>query len=146
MRKLLGILFVIAALYLSYYLLKEITWESKPAIIETFQDTMQQTAQKAGTKLKEELDKVEQSLSLQKNLSMENTSATAAVSNTELSTSDVDGIVQFLAAQLDERSPSVTFRIEGSYDKVSSELSNWLDQALVMNEYSVCDVLLQLHH
>jgi len=136
MRKLLGILFVIVALYLSYYLLKEITWESKPAIIETFQDTMQQTAQKAGTKLKEELDKVEQSLSLQKNLSMENTSATAAVSNTELSTSDVDGIVQFLAAQLDERSPSVTFRIEGSYDKVSSELSNWLDQALVMNEYS----------
>src|SRR5690606_21302236 len=79
---------------------------------------------------------VEQSLSLQKNLSMENTSATAAVSNTELSTSDVDGIVQFLAAQLDERSPSVTFRIEGSYDKVSSELSNWLDQALVMNEDS----------
>lgn len=136
MRKLLGILFVVAALYLSYYLLKEITWESKPAIVATIQDTVQQTVQNAGTKLKEELDKVEQSLSLQSNLSMDNTSAEAIDSNAQLSTNDIEGIVQFLADQLDERSPSVTFRIHGSYEKISKELNDWLKQALTINEYS----------
>jgi len=136
MRKLLGILFVVAALYLSYYLLKEITWESKPAIIESIQDTVQQTVQEAGTKLKEELDKVEQSLSVQPDLSMDNTTAEAIKSDTELSTNDVEGVVQFLAKQLDERSPSVTFRIQGSYETITNELSNWLTEALVINEYS----------
>jgi len=139
MKKLLGVLFVIAALYVSYQLLEN--RDSSSSIMETIQDTVQQTVQETGTRLKEELDRIEQnrteqSATLKTGLSMNNTAAEAVVSNTELSTKDVEGIVQFLAAQLDERSPSVTFRISGSYEDISQGLSDWLKQAFHRNEYA----------
>lgn len=134
MRKLFGVVVVVVAIYFAYQWLEQS--DSKPAIIDTIQQTVQNAVQETGVKLKEELDSIEQRQAVQSGLSMNNTSAQAIESDKELTTDDEQGIVQFIASQLDERSPSVTFRISGSYNTVSDQLKDWLLQAFELNEYS----------
>lgn len=134
MRKLFGVVVVVVAIYFAYQWMEQS--DSKPAIIDTIQQTVQNAVQETGVKLKEELDSIEQRQAVQSGLSMTNTSAQAIESDKELTTDDEQGIVQFIASQLDERSPSVTFRISGSYNTVSDQLKEWLLQAFELNEYS----------
>lgn len=63
-------------------------------------------------------------------------SSSGKSSDAKLTATDEQGIVQFLAEQFDEHSPEMSFRIEGSYRDVSDKLTNWLKQALEINEYA----------
>lgn len=63
-------------------------------------------------------------------------SSSGKADHAKLTTADEQGIVQFLAEQFDEHSPELTFRIEGSYRDVSDNLTDWLKQALEINEYA----------
>ena len=153
MRKLFGIVILGALIYFSYQWLQQNNGETKPAIIDTITNSIEDIVQAGGTMLKEELDSIEQRLAEEAvaegeqsavqagNSSVANGSVKAGENNgmdvpSKLTTDDEQGIVQFLSNELDERKAVMTFRVEGSYRKVSDELANWLKQALEINEYA----------